>query len=551
MGKFLKTGFYILILASLLLSASSAFSQENNKKITKQSALEAFSNGEYESALTQFTQLSEQFSKDPVYMYYIGATLVNMETDPLRAIELLNKAISGSAVIKTVPDDARFYLGRALQMSGDFDGAINSFDLFTEQVGRKSAKSLGVPDYIDECSEGIGKIETTTVPAIPVVKTVPAVTPVIAGALVPENIIEVSPQLIEPLSQSESTKMDEALRLQYKADSISMVADQLRQEMSGLPWDKRVVQQKEINRLDSLSGVYQILAGNKYSGEEVILPKTTIPVVTTPVPAIPVSIIDTIGKVNPVSSRNVTVPVKPVVNEASTVSTTPVISRFDTKGIYKSIEINEKLPPGLIYLIQLAVFRNPLAIEYFKGLGPVTGIKAAESDKTYYYVGMFRRSEDAVKALVDVKKSGFNDAFVVSLLDNQPVSAERAKLLEKEWGQISLLPEIKESVIKEQVVTKDTLSSSLLFRVEVMRNQLPLKPETVENIKKLSGDRGYDILTIEKNTHVFLIGKFLNFASATEYSDLLIRNGYKEAKVVAYIGKVEIPVETAMKLFEK
>jgi hypothetical protein len=29
-----------------------------------------------------------------------------------------------------------------------------------------------------------------------------------------------------------------------------------------------------------------------------------------------------------------------------------------------------------------------------------------------------------------------------------------------------------------------------------------------------------------------------------------VRNGLKEAKVVAYLGKKEIPVETAKKLFE-
>jgi hypothetical protein len=30
-----------------------------------------------------------------------------------------------------------------------------------------------------------------------------------------------------------------------------------------------------------------------------------------------------------------------------------------------------------------------------------------------------------------------------------------------------------------------------------------------------------------------------------------LRNGYKEAKVVAWLGKREIPVETAKKLFEE
>ena len=94
------------------------------------------------------------FRAIPVYMYYIGATLVKLERDPERASGLLTDAINGSAVIKTVPADVRFYLGRALQMSGDFDSAIEIYDLLTEEAGKKSAKSLGVPDYIEECTRG-------------------------------------------------------------------------------------------------------------------------------------------------------------------------------------------------------------------------------------------------------------------------------------------------------------------------------------------------------------------------------------------------------------
>ena len=103
---------------------------------------------------------------------------------------------------------------------------------------------------------------------------------------------------------------------------------------------------------------------------------------------------------------------------------------------------------------------------------------------------MFRRFEDAGKALVAVKSTGFNDAFIISLSDSQPVSIERARLLEKEWGLKSLSPQINEVVVSEQSVKKDTISSSLLFRVEVMRNQLPLKTESVESIKKAFRRKG-------------------------------------------------------------
>ena len=67
-------------------------------------------------------------------------------------------------------------------------------------------------------------------------------------------------------------------------------------------------------------------------------------------------------------------------------------------------------------------------------LHPVYGFKVSGTDKTNYYAGMFRRSADAKKALLQVKETGFKDAFIVALSDNKPVSADRAAVLENEWG---------------------------------------------------------------------------------------------------------------------
>ena len=51
-------------------------------------------------------------------------------------------------------------------------------------------------------------------------------------------------------------------------------------------------------------------------------------------------------------------------------------------------------------------------------------------------------------------------------------------------------------------------------------------------------------------TIVYLAGKFITYESAEEYAGLLARNGYRDAKVTAWLGKKEIPVDTAQQLFE-
>ena len=231
---------------------------------------------------------------------------------------------------------------------------------------------------------------------------------------------------------------------------------------------------------------------------------------------------------------------------------TEIFSIFEVvaKPVYipdEKVAVNPEVPPGLIYRIQLAVFKNPVSSSYFKGLTPVFGFKNAGTELTNYYAGMFRKLTDVVKALTKVKAQGFKDDFVVALSDKNIVSADRAGILEKEWGTKPLLVENQETAN----IPRDTVPPTLVFRVEVIKSVKPVTADQMENIKKLSGGRGFDIIENESKQNIYLIGKFLTFESASEYADLLVRNGFREAKVVAYLGKREISVETARQLFEK
>ncbi|MGQ9620736.1 MAG: hypothetical protein ACUVTX_07120, partial [Bacteroidales bacterium] len=231
-------------------------------------------------------------------------------------------------------------------------------------------------------------------------------------------------------------------------------------------------------------------------------------------------------------------------------SRSPVFSQFEIikKPVYKpdeKIPLNPDIPPGLIYRIQVAIFRNPVSPSYFKGLTPLQAFRNTGSDLTVYYAGMFRRAADALAALLKVRALGFKDAFVVALMDKKQVTMERAKMLEKEWGLKPLFE------ITSMIAERDTIPPALVFRVEVMKTQKPLNENQTGELRKLAGNRGLDILSDEKKQNIYLIGIFLSYNSASEYTDLLVRNGYRDAKVVAYLGMKEIPVDIARKLFEE
>jgi hypothetical protein len=208
------------------------------------------------------------------------------------------------------------------------------------------------------------------------------------------------------------------------------------------------------------------------------------------------------------------------------------------------IVIDPKVPEGLIYRIQIAVFKNPVVPAFFKGITPIYGFKIAGTDKTTYYAGMFRKSADAAKALTSVKAKGFKDAFVVALAGNKSVSSDRAAIMEKEWGK-------KPFISAESVTHADTVTPTLTFRVEVTKSLKPLKEDVVEGIRKIAGNRGLDVLMLDDGKTGYLIGKFITFETAAEYSDLLKRNGYKDAQVVAWLGKKQIPIDTARQLVDK
>jgi hypothetical protein len=89
------------------------------------------------------------------------------------------------------------------------------------------------------------------------------------------------------------------------------------------------------------------------------------------------------------------------------------------------------IPPGVFYRIQLAVYRNPLPADHFGGLSPITTEAIPERDLTRYFVGKFRRMDDAREALERVRTLGFSDAFIVGYYDGVKASFSKLKVLEK------------------------------------------------------------------------------------------------------------------------
>ncbi len=502
----------VMIMAiAIMLSLPSLMAQDGAVRPSKSEALAAWDRGNYALAYEHYNGLLLLYSRDPLYKYYSGACLVKMEHDIPRAVTLLGSAINSSVNVKSVPDDVWFYYGRALHLNGSFAQAGEAYDNFARTAGRRLAAEYGVQSYIEQCSRGQGALNPGTV----TVATKPGASEEVDRSQVPATASKPSPTEAAGKQQVPADAglpagyekiLAEAVRLQHEADSITQTAG-------------------ETGRAAFMQSKADSLFMTLEDPEDV-----------TP---------------------EVTVAELPVAEETEEPPTAHLFSEFEvlSSPAYSEknpVPLDFAMPPGLVYTVQIAAFRNAVAPSLFKGLYPVFGARRAGSDANYYYTGLFRRLEDAQQALPGARGAGFPDAFVIAMMDGTQVSMERARLLEKEWSAKPLPGRGPlNSAANEPRADPAAPVATLSFRAEVMRVTKPVKPEVIEKLELLAGTRGLATIKNNDGETVFLIGNFITFESAEEYVSLLIRNGYSTARVAAYVGVHEIPVEAARELLNR
>ncbi|MFZ2286051.1 MAG: hypothetical protein WAV93_03610 [Bacteroidales bacterium] len=534
--------------------------QDGAERPSKIEARAAWDNGNYELALEHYNGLLLLFSRDPLYKHYAGVCLVKMERDIPRAVTLLGSAINSSVNVKSVPDDVWFYYGRALQMSGSFTEAREAFERFSRMEGRKVAAEYEVQSYIDQCSRGQGSMAGEAVAGTP--KTHPA--EAAERSKVPSA--ETKPSLTEAAAGSRITtaagKPEPAATAEKQQVPVNVgkhipaaaVGKQQLPHAAGKPDPSVAVSKSPLPPASDLPAEYEFLlaeAVRLQHESDSILQATGDTARAASMQFRADSLFMTLEA--PSDSDPVkTPPDKPEAEQPARLFSDFEVRLSPAYSEKNPVPVEFTIPPGLIYTVQIAAFRNPVLPSLFRGLYPVFGGKRAGSDAIYYYTGLFRRLEDARQALPGARSAGFTDAFIVAFMDGTQVSMERAGLLEREWS-LKPLP-VKEPAPSTGSSTgydPTTPVGTLSFRAEAMRVSKPVKPEVIEKVELLAGARGLNMIKNSSGETVFLIGNFITFESAAEYVSLLIRNGYSNARVAAYVGLQEIPVEAAKELINR
>jgi hypothetical protein len=103
-----------------------------------------------------------------------------------------------------------------------------------------------------------------------------------------------------------------------------------------------------------------------------------------------------------------------------------------SKSMYSSSKpfVNQNIPDGTFYRIQLGAFGNNVSFDRFGGIKPISYETSADGKITKFYAGWFKSYNEAVGALAKVHAAGFSDAFLVGYFNGKRMSPDQVKKLE-------------------------------------------------------------------------------------------------------------------------
>jgi len=264
-----------------------------------------------------------------------------------------------------------------------------------------------------------------------------------------------------------------------------------------------------------------------------------------------------------------------------------------------AIAMDEPMPAGIVFKVQIGAFRNAVPQEVFSDMSPVTG-ESVGNGLTRYSAGLFVGFDGAAAAKDQVRDRGYRDAFVVAYRDGeriplgeamrearntQPAIAQRTadRPIVSEPVATAIIrpvspvtpPASQEDIATvlatypataEEVIARFTAKpeatayynvpgaaparqvetmKGLFFTVQVGVYSKPVPLDKLFNITPLNSER------TETAKVRYTTGVYLDTEKARVRKDETVTLGVKDAFVTAYLNGKRIPMREANALLEK
>lgn len=114
-----------------------------------------------------------------------------------------------------------------------------------------------------------------------------------------------------------------------------------------------------------------------------------------------------------------------------TAASEPEVVAVTPKSSVPMVKENNDLgADGLVYKIQIGVFRNTPSADMLSLLTDVTSEPVEGKDVTKYYSGKYATADEAISHISSVKEAGFPSAYLVAFFNGKQIELSKAKILE-------------------------------------------------------------------------------------------------------------------------
>lgn len=217
------------------------------------------------------------------------------------------------------------------------------------------------------------------------------------------------------------------------------------------------------------------------------------------------------------------------------------VKQSSVYNVKNPIKINEKLPQGIIYLIQLGAFSSEKNPVVFKGMEPITCVKKENSKIYKYFVGRFHNLSKAEKSLGLVKTKGFKDAYIVAFNNGKMIPINSALKLEFKQNNIEIIDETESEMVKKETVD---LSIIYVLKGTIIANN----KELISKLKSVLRDNLEIYIDDNKTDGNIIVKSFKTFDSASILKVKLKKDIGVEFEIHAYFAENQIPLDQARKI---
>jgi hypothetical protein len=222
------------------------------------------------------------------------------------------------------------------------------------------------------------------------------------------------------------------------------------------------------------------------------------------------------------------------------------------------IPLNVSLPDGMVFTIQLGVFNTLMNPASFGGLAPVFAERANGSNTIRYFTGVFRSVAEAEKALLEVNRHGFSDAFLVAFNDNVKIPVTRARQMERgrqaameENMQRNVVPVTGQPARQQTASNPSENVNVVVFKIQLGAFRDLLQPDIHSAWNNVASGKKLEYTRNNNGLYVYTLGNFNTFEEAVKVRDQIRKEGVPDAFLVPYKDGNRIRMEEANELLRK